>query len=230
MTRKPRQLRHKTFSNELLSFIRSSYLETYSTSEVIVKVNEKFKTDPPIGRTPIANYLNEIGIYEGVSGENQNKFKKKKYLKTMTDRYGVINPGQFLEKHGYTKYNHVPYKKITMITEGFKAYKKAVAILTRKNASKITPPDYCEYTGIKFNDCYGITNPNDPCKRSIDHKIAILTCYLNDVSVEKCAHIDNLAFVLRYVNTVKSNTDYDGFLHVAIKLRKLFKDAGNESN
>ncbi len=101
---------------------------------------------------------------------------------------------------------------------------------TKKNIKHIDFPTYCYYTGIQFADEEGLVNPNDPRKRSVDHKVPVIICYLNGISVEQAGSIDNLTFVLKYVNSVKSNTEHKSFLAVAHKIRKVFINEGYKSN
>lgn len=199
------------------------YKETYSVSDILRSFNDG------VGRSRIVSILKEEGIYESLSGSNYLKKKTEKHKKIMMEKYGVTNWGQTKEG-GYKKQNKIAYKKISYLDDQYKLYRDAVERETRKNIRKIDRPKYCYYTGIQFADEEGPANPNDPRKRSIDHKIPVIICYLNGVSIEEAGGINNLIFVLKYVNSVKSNTDHDSFLSIAQKLRKVFIDEGCESN
>lgn len=54
-------------------------------------------------------------------------------------------------------------------------------------------------------------------------------CYLNNIRAEEAGSKDNIVFVLKYVNSVKSNTLHESFLTIANKIRKVFIDEGFES-
>jgi|APSaa5957512535_1039671.scaffolds.fasta_scaffold34566_2 hypothetical protein len=199
------------------------YKDIYSVSAVMKIVNDA------VGRNRIVNILKKEGIYEGLNGENYLKMKVLNNEKIMMERYGVKNWGQTPDG-GWKPQNKIPYKKITYLNESFSKYHKLVEKKTKKYVDKIKEkPSYCEYTGIQFADVSGKTNPNDPRKRSVDHKIPIVICYLNNVSVEDAADTNNIRFVLRYVNSIKQNTLHESFLPIAIKIREVFINEGYES-
>jgi len=222
--------KHELFSDELKDFIKKRYQEEYSVSIVLKEVRSRFEN---IGRNPIVKYLKDIGIYEGLTGKNYLKKKTENHEQIMLERYGVINWGQTKDS-GYSKQNKIPYEKISYLDDKYKKYRTAIEKLTRKNVKELKKinklPKYCQYTGILFKDEDGESNPNDPRKRSIDHKIPIMVCYLNNVSIEEASSLNNIMFVLKYVNSVKGNTDHDSFLTIAEKIRKVFIDEGYQSN
>jgi len=199
------------------------YQDTYSVSEILKSF------DDGVGRGRIINILKEAGIYEGLSGPNYLKKKVETHKKLMMEKYGVTNWGQ-TTGGGYRSQNKIPYKKISFLDEQYKEYRILVDKETKKSIKKIDLPKYCYYTGIEFSDVEGPVNPNDPRKRSIDHKIPVIVCYLNGVSVEQASNIDNIIFVLKYVNSVKSNTEHESFLAIAPTIRKVFINEGYKSN
>ena len=84
-------------------------------------------------------------------------------------------------------------------------------------------PEVCYYTGVRFIDCdQAKVNPNDPRKRTIDHKIPVIIGYLQGLSVKEISKPENITFVLRYVNTIKSNTLHDNFLPIAEHIKHAF--------
>lgn len=212
--------------------IKEKYIKMYKETFNVSSILRKYSKEDGYGRGPITEMLKEEGIYEGLSGLNHNKKKFENIRKTMLEKYGVENPGQ-LESNGYRKLNKISYKKINYLTDDFKKYSDNVRKLTHqiflefKKQNKL--PKYCDYTGIQFADEEGPVNPNDPRKRSIDHKIPIIHCYLEGVDVMLAANIKNIAFVLKYVNSVKGNTSYDSFLPLALKIRKVFINEGFKS-
>lgn len=213
----------KKVTEKMKSFYVNKYLESYSVSQVMRQANDG------VGRNTIVNILKEHGIYEGLSGPNYLKKKVQTQEKLMMKKYGVINWGQTKEG-GYKKQNKIPYKKISYLSDEYKEYRSLVIKETEKNLKKITKPKYCHYTGVLFADEEYSPNPNDPRKRSIDHKIPIILCYLNGVEAKKAASLDNIVFVLKYVNSVKSNMTEESFIPIAEKIRKVFINEGYKSN
>jgi hypothetical protein len=198
------------------------YKETYSVSEVMRKCNDG------VGRSRIVKILKDEGIYEGLSGENYLKKKVKNHEKIMLEKYGVINWGQTKEG-GYRKLNKVPYKKVSYLTDDYNEYRIKVDKLTKKNIKqqyKDHLPKYCMYTGIMFADEEGPTNPNDPRKRSVDHRIPVIHCFLNKMSIEEAASVNNVVFVLKYVNSIKAQSTEESILPIMEEVRKAFIDEG----
>jgi hypothetical protein len=209
-------------TDEIKSTIVEIYKKTYSVSEVI----RELKTlSLVISRTRIVNVLKEFNIYEGFTGKNYSDAKVNNLKKIMLNKYGIENWGQ-LKSSGYVVKNTIKYRKISYLDEQYREYCKRVSLLTKKNIKKIKNTDYCYYTGILFSDAEGESNPNDPRKKSVDHKIPKIICYLNGISAEDASSVDNLAFVLKYVNTIKGNTDHENFMKIAPKIREVFINEG----
>lgn len=82
------------------------------------------------------------------------------------------------------------------------------------------------YTGIMFADEEGLTNPNDPRKRSIDHRIPVIHCFLNKVPIEEAANVDNIIFVLKYVNSIKAQSTEESILPIMGEVREAFINEG----
>lgn len=192
------------------------YKNTYSVSEIQRNLGSG------IGRKRIEKILKDLNLYEGLSGVNYLAMKAKMIKAICLKKYGVDNISK-LTGGSWLESNKIPYNKPEYLTIDFEKYKKNVISKTRKNIKKIKNlPSYCEYTGIQFSDMEGPTNPNCFRKRSVDHIIPIIHCYINGRTVEETSHISNLKFVLRYVNSVKGNTTQDSFLPLAPKIREIF--------
>ena len=202
------------------------YKECYSVSEVLRQLaanGEKYS------RQNIVTILTNAGVYEGINGENYIRVHRNRVNKIIKEKYGVDNYGTI--SRGFGDSNKIPYKKITYLTADFQEYNRSVRLVTSRVLRKVAKPEFCEYTGIKFCDTNGIrSNPNDPRKRSVDHKTPLVICFLTGINIKEAASLDNLAFVLRYVNTIKANTDYANFVPIAIKIREAFINEGFESN
>lgn len=191
------------------------YKECYSVTEVMEKTR--------LSRRKIVRILKESGVYEGLNGPNYLAKKQENLKKTMFEKYGVENISQ-LNCDSLKERNSIPYEKIGFDIE-FSEYKKRVAnytknLVTRKKAIEL--PETCFYTGYRFRDCdQEKVNPNDPFKRTVDHKYPILLCFIDGWTVEEAGGPDNLIFVIRYVNSVKSNTTHEAFLPIAEKIKHM---------
>lgn len=207
----------------------NEYLETYSVSELL----RRHQDTDGVNRKQLQNLLKEANVYEGINGPNYLKKKIENNKKIMLEKYGVENWGQ-VKGEGWDKLNAIPYEKIDFLDIKFKEYREKVSKLQKRYLNKSIKsgniPDYCEYTEILFADAeYEKVNPNDPRKRTLDHKIPVIYCYLNGVSAEDCSSDDNMTFVLRYVNSIKGNTLHESFVPIAEKIRKVFINEGYKS-
>lgn len=214
------------YTDELKEQIVKIYTTEWSVSEIDRQLNKGAK--PRIyGREGIVKVLKEAGVYEGLTGKNYLKKHTARVKRAMFKKHGVENYGQVTR--GFKQYNELPIDNIKILTDDYKIYRSAVERLTTKNIKNKLKPQFCEYTGIQFVDYDNQpVNPNDPRKRSIDHKIPIVICYLTDISVEDAADLKNLAFVLRYVNTIKANSSFESFAPIATKIREIFINEGYE--
>lgn len=205
-----------TVTPEIEKMITEMYLEVWSISEIRRRLPE----DQRVSREKIVKILTDANVYEGLTGENYTKHSQTRIQQKVKDKFGVKNYG--MVSGGWSISNKIPYTKVNCFDKEFTEYKEQVDKLTRKNLKKIVKPEYCEYTGVKFIDAIqDRVNPNDPRKRTVDHRIPVITCFLNNVTVEEASALHNLAFVLRYVNTIKSNSTYESFIPLAKKIRKI---------
>jgi len=222
--------KHETFSVELKQFIEEQYIAHYSTTKVIALVKENF--DSNIGRSPIVNYLKSVGLYEGLAGPNYIKNKVKNQVEYLQKTYGVSNWGQMADG-GYKGQNKIPYQKLKII-EDISAYKEMVDKITKTVVRKLKRqnrlPTHCAYTRIEFADVSGESNPNDPRKRTVDHVVPITQCYLLGWPPEKAASLDNIEFVLRFVNSMKSNTNFNSFKEFIPIIKEALINEGYQSN
>lgn len=204
------------------------YLHTYSVSKVLetLKVDDCFV----IQRGHIVKILKEENVYEGLKGENYIKNKVEKQKQLMLERYGVENISQHPTKGGgYTKQNSIPYNKIPFFKDEYISYRKKVEELTNKNIRKHFKnnlPTHCEYTNVEFTDVSKKSNPNDPLKRTVDHRVSVSNCYLLGKSVEECSDILNISFCLRIVNTLKQNQNIEHFQPMLQKIKEVLINEG----
>ena len=192
------------------TYIAEFYKTTYSITDCcrhVVEV-EKIAINQSALRKHITGYLDELGIREGHGGKSFAKFRQQKTKKTMLARYGVINPGQ-LESNGRKAANKIPYKKLK-INQEYTQYRQAVEELTRKEFLQLKKcqnlPLTCYYSGKTFNDeLLDKVNPNDPMKRTIDHRVSVTEAFLRGWPPEQTANLSNIVFCLRIVNTIKGH-------------------------
>lgn len=227
----------RIFANKLLlqsEKIISRYKEVYSVNQIVkeIMVDEELcahQASSYTTRQIVERVLKNEGIYEGTSGENQNKKKHEKASNTMMEKYGVTNWGQ-TKNGGYVIINSRE-KVDPQLVKNISEYKKEVSRLTNRAIKTLTPPDYCEYTGIMFRDSETEEpNPNDYRKRSVDHKESVVKCFLLGISAEECASPKNLAFVLKYCNSLKGNMGVEEFTAFAKELRQRMIDEGYNHN
>lgn len=213
--------RKKKLTEVQKKIVEQDYRRYYSVSDVM-----KNKKLQGLGRIPIVRYLTEIGLYEGISGKNQQLKKQEKIQSTMLARYGVINNGQ-RDNQGFSVMNKIPYDNIPVLNEHYKEFRKQVEHLTRQNIRKLPVPDYCQYTGVRFADSEQLqVNPNDPRKRTIDHRTPVVIGYLMGETPEKISDTKNLAYCIRYANTIKGNTSAEDFLPIAKYIKQAFIKEG----
>lgn len=203
--------------------IISLYKTSYSVSEVLRYLKTKGIS---IGRLKVTNILKNAGLYEGLSGKNYTKKKAEQHKKIMLEKYGVDNISKI--KNAWSSLNKIYYDKISF-DDDLKRYNESVRKLTSKNKKYFDNEEYCFYTGVKFADFIkSEVNPNDPFKKTIDHKKPIILCFFEGLSVEEAASLDNLVCVCRYANSLKSNTTNESFLEIAKILKRKFIDEGYE--
>jgi hypothetical protein len=195
--------------------IISVYKQTYSVIQVLEHFGYSRKSVE--GRKQITDILKEEGIFEGLTGPNVIKMKHQRAKKTMLEKYGVDNYSH-TECGSKNLHNH-RQKSYFPVIEEFRKYQSEVNKETKKAMRKIKDkPTHCEYLGIKFVDDK-IANPNDQLKRTIDHKKSVYNCWLEGISAKEASSPDNLAWVCRYINSIKGNADYDDIKHIFPKIK-----------
>jgi len=195
--------------------IISVYKETYSVTQVLKHFN--YPKGNAERRKQITNILKEEGLFEGNSGPNVIKRKQQKAKKTMLEKYGVENYSH--TKTGSKNLHNHREKSSFPIIESFRKYQNEVNRETKKTIRKMkNKPTKCEYLGVNFIDDK-IANPNDQLKRTIDHKKSVYNCWLEGITAKEASSPDNLAWVCRYINSIKGNADYDNIKHIFPKIK-----------
>lgn len=207
------------------SYIANAYLKNYSVSECCEYVKEKENTalNAVRLRKIINNELDNQGIREGLAGRNLNKIRQEKMKTTMLKKYGVVNNGQ-RAGHGWEELNSIEYKRLNIDHELFD-FRKKVDYLTRKHVQKLknsdSIPTTCYYTGIEFRDASADkVNPNDPFKRTVDHRIPVIEMFIKGKTPKETANEQNIVFCLRIVNTYKANTSENYFINEIVPYLK----------
>lgn len=211
---------HKEVQNlkkNIKKYIKNIYLENLSVSECCNIVKEREDTIISVAkiRKIIDEYLIDQNIKVDLSDKDFNRKRQEKTRNTMFERYGVVNNGQ-RQGQGWSTLNAIPYSKLD-IDEELIEYRKKVEYNTRKYKEKLARnnqlPKTCFYTGITFKDCIqDKINPNDPYKRTIDHRIPVIEMFFKGYTAEENCAEENLVFCLRAVNTYKANTTEDYFV------------------
>ncbi|MEI7674571.1 MAG: hypothetical protein WCI60_02450 [bacterium] len=201
----------KVFSDEQKNMIIEHYKNCYSVLETSKIMG--------VAYVQIKRILEEEGVFESFGGENYKRLNTERIKKSTLKKYGVDNISK-IRQSGWTTQNHIGYERLAF-DEEYKKYSARVMKLTRKNAQQIKENTHCFYTGIEFSDNnQKEVNPNDPRKRSIDHRKSVIECFLESLCPEECASLDNIVFALKYVNTIKGNTKEDSFIPIAKNLRE----------
>jgi hypothetical protein len=215
----------KRIEENIKSYISDVYSKTYSVTECCeyVKKKENTKVTALRLRKIINDKLDSQGIREGLSGKNLNKIRQEKMTNTMLKKYGVINNGQ-RDGQGWKELNVIEYKKLGIDSKLIE-FRKRVDYLTRKHVQKLKSnnsiPTNCYYTGIEFQDTKtDKVNPNDPFKRTVDHKIPVIEMFIKGKTPEATANEENIVFCLRIVNTYKANTSEHYFINEIVPYLK----------
>jgi hypothetical protein len=212
-------------NNSIKSYLKEIYLETVSVSECceIVKRKEKTLLSTAKIRKLIDLILKDLGIKQNLSNKELNAKRQQKMQKTMFDRYGVTNNGQRLGQ-GWNNLNSIEYTKLDLDT-ALTDFRKNVNYLTRKHVERLKKqgliPTKCYYTDITFKDeLQKNVNPNDPYKRSVDHRVPVIEMFLQGYTPEEVCKEENIVFCLRTVNTYKANTPEEYFVEKLVPYLK----------
>jgi len=207
--------------NAVSAYIKELYKNLFSVTACVEHVigTETTLLSRPRIRILIDKLLDLQKVKKGINNKDMQLAKQKKIKTTMLEKYGVENYGQ-LPQGGWALRNAIPYKELN-ITKEYRDYRKAVEYYTRKFHEKLvksnTVPVYCFYTGIEFNDTILTeVNPNDPLKRTIDHKIPVLESFINGTLPEQAAAPKNTIYCTRIINNLKSNTNESHFINILL--------------
>lgn len=202
------------------------YQECLSVSETIkfIQPHTQYVMSGSL-RKLIVEHLNEIGIYRGLGDPELNAKRQQRTQKTMMERYGVVNNGQ-REGQGFSLINKIPYQQLDMMVRA-KEFRSVVDndLKKKRTRNQIEILDHCQYTGVEFADVRGPTNPNDPLKRSFDHRVPVIECFFKGWSVEQVNSPDNLIQCVRVINTIKGNTREESFLELLPQIKEMINES-----
>jgi hypothetical protein len=211
---------------QTLSQHRDDIVEMYKNTHNVSLLLREFD----ISRNCLQKLLKDVGIYEP-SSILSRKARALAIKVSMQDKYGIDNPGQFQSQKNALQVRNGYHKTYLQINEDFKEYSEEVDYITNKNKKYIIDSHYCFYTGIKFIDYINETvNPNDPLKRTIDHKLSKLDGFYSNTSPEIIGSKINLVYCLRYCNSIKGNMSVDSFQLYAKQIRERLINEGCQSN
>lgn len=198
-------------------------LEFYKINNTVSDVIKEFG----VTRNAVTKFLKESGVFTGLFNQ---KARADKRMKTLQSRYGITNFGQTeTMKQRLKERNNIAYV-VPSFNDQFLLYKKKVINITYKNKKFLVDSQYCYFTGIFFGDNFGPVNPNDPIKKSLDHKISIAEGFFNGLSEEVIGGVSNLCWCIRYCNSLKGNMSAEAFIPLAKHIRGAFINAGYKHN
>lgn len=203
---------------------KEELLSAWAISEHIPTISKQFGVST--GR--LRQFLKDSGVYnaksKAISDHRQAGIKK-----TMLAKYGVENNSS-LRTAEIKAWNSIPKTELHYI-EDLNNYRKQVYFYTKQMTRKLVKPKYCYYTGIEFIDeLLNTPNPNDYLKRCVDHKISVVYGYHFNISPEELSNPSNIVFCLRYINTIKGNSNADdpAFLKICSNIRERLIDEGHK--
>ena len=137
--------------------------------------------------------------------------------------------------------NHIPFVSYTFqdeMTEYIRLASNQVrrrhsrtrkGMPTKRKDARGRLPDatHCALTGVRFVDAETDTpNPNDPRKRTIDHKVPLSECFIRGWTQEQANDVSNLMYVLRAVNNQRQSTHLENYKVMADWYRQKFIESG----
>lgn len=193
------------------------YQQCLSVSETIQYILDNCDTVIMSGtlRRLIVSALKDAAVYQTLGDLEFEQKRQAKIKATLKNKYGVDNAGQ-REGNGWNKLNHIPYNKPAFLMDYQNFRSQVDRDLKKKKArGEINLLSQCEYTGIVFSDSQSdLVNPNDPMKRTIDHRIPVIECFIKGWTVEQTNADDNLVQCTRMINTLKNNTREEAFMEL----------------
>ena len=210
-------------NKEILILHGKDIIEYYKTNPNIADVIATFG----VSRVAVVKLLVGAEIYKGFGRQPSRSIKR---MNTMQQRYGVNNYGQTpMMRQRLIERNNISYKQ-PLFLANLDSFRKDVDTITLRNKKLLLDTGYCFYTGIRFGDIMGPINPNDPIKRTIDHKISIVDGFLRNYTAEQIGCLSNLCWTIKYCNTFKGNMSANDFIYYSKLIRERFIDANYEHN
>jgi hypothetical protein len=210
-------------NKEILKLHSDEIIEYYKNNPNVNDVVSTFG----LSRVAVVKLLKQVEAYKGFGRQPSRSIKR---MNTLQQRYGVTNYGQTpMMRQRLMERNSIPYNQPLFLADLY-SFRKNVDTITARNKKLLLNTGYCFYTGIRFGDVIRPTNPNDPIKKTIDHKISIVDGYLRKYTAEEIGGLSNLCWAIKYCNSFKGNMSANDFIYYSRLIRERFIDAGYEHN
>lgn len=173
--------------------------ELPENTRIFLEEGLKANSNSCYGATAVRNLLKQRGVIL-----KSTPSRIKNVIKTTKERYGVENYGQLQEsREKLRKRNNAKVFKFEFSTS-FEEYRKKVNNITSNNKKRMPKPKIDYYTNLPF-----LKETSDPFLMqgdlypTIDHKLSVFYCYVNNISAEECGSISNLCWTYRFINSKK---------------------------
>lgn len=202
------KIKNITYQKYIANINRQNY---YSCSQkcgnnkrINTNIN-KYGVDYLIKNDDIKNKIKKTNILKyGVSNPFQSIECKIKIKETCIKKYGYLYPMQNIDIKNKSLRNR--FLKIVKNDEHFKIYKNNVRRLTNRNKKYLyriwNGHDFYDNEYIKQNFNLNYNNPDYP---TLDHKIPVTYGFINKISPDEIANIENLCITKRKINSSKNN-------------------------
>ena len=171
------------------------------------KLGVEYPSQSPVVRLKSKETLN---LNYGVDSPLKSKEIYNDMLIRNIEKYGVEHPMQLEEVKEKMLISREDKRNYDI--SDFEDYRYYVNRLTYKNKKLLFDNwdgfDYYDGEFIKdnFNE-----NSNSPTYPTIDHKKSILYCFINNISPEESASLENLCITKRSINSMKNRKSEDEF-------------------
>lgn len=170
-----------------------------------LSVKNKYGVDNVFQNNEIKEKIKKTNLEKyGVEIPLQSEEIREKFIKTMINKYGVDNPSKYQEFKD--KVINIKIKKGYIIKDdNWSKYKREVRVITSKYKKVLLENwngcDYYDNEYIKENFNLNYCDKKYP---TIDHKISIISGFINNISPDIIGGIDNLCYTKRTINSKKN--------------------------
>jgi len=197
---------------------RNNILKLYGVENVFQLESVKKKArETKFIRYGDENYVNiekhkeTIMKLYGVDNISKSLIIKQKKIDTCLKNWGVEYPIQNKEILAKTIATIQKNRKYNL--EDMQIYRYKVIQLTNKKKNEL----FDNWSGYDYYDNHHIANnfnlrPSDRQYPTVDHKISIFSCFMNKISIEYAASMDNLCITTKSNNSKKSRKNESDFI------------------